>query len=257
MLSEPVAAASDTTPVDTGVRVVGVAVIATLLPVLLKPIAAARPKAALDAGVRVVGVGVIALLAAVKSEAVAAACDGASFHASIAVVLVAVVAALEALRPFGEVKPLDPVAAACDLTAVGAHVRIDAVAVIASLDPIVDLSVAAARRLAGGQALVVLRSVAVIALLKALGVFGKIFTHETVPARSDLTRVGAGIKVRPVAVVAGLTRVHDGVATGLTKTGRRAAVAGLFVAIVTLLKTLSAPLQPATQDPIAATRNAA
>ena len=113
------------------------------------------------------------------------------------------------------------------------------------------LTVAAARDLAVGQAVVGLDRIAVVAVLKAFVVLSEVLAQKSIAAGRRLTRIRARIDVRPIAIIAGLTGVDDGVATSLTNARCRAPVTGFFVAIITLLKTFSAPLKTAPQNTIA------
>jgi hypothetical protein len=140
-------------PVDAGVEVVEVGVIALFDARLDQPVAARGQLAGAEAGVAVLQVGVVALLDPGPHDRVAAARLDAGVQARVGVVIVTIVAGLVALE--------DTVAAGRPGARVGA-VGVDRrVAGLAGADE----AVAAGRRQAGARARVLIVGVGVVALL--------------------------------------------------------------------------------------------
>jgi len=86
-----------------------------------------------------------------------------------------------------------PVAAACGAAVVEAAIDLKTVGVVAVLDAGLDVSIAALRRRAIGQAGIGLHFVGVITGFETSIAFGDVLTHDSIPTASGLTAIRAGI----------------------------------------------------------------
>ena len=209
------------------------------------PVAAPRRLAGVGAGVVGDSVAVIAGFALVHAPVPADLAPTLGV-AAVPDVGVTVIAGFMIAGARWAVSADHPVPADSALAAVGARVGRVTVAVIAGF-ALIDAPVAASLKSALGVAAIARVRVAVIAG------FLTIKAH-TIAADRVLARAGAGVCLDPVAIIAGLPFIDAPVPADHLLTARRAAIAVLDIAVVTLLKARLSRRQVDAHDPIAADR---
>jgi hypothetical protein len=125
----------------------GVAVVASL-PVVHQPITTARSAAIVGAGIEFFSVSVVTFFEARKDQAVAAERRGTGVGTSVLVARISVVALLISKLSFFDILAQQAVAAARQRAGWCAGVQRLQVTIVASLDTLVQLAIAATRRLA-------------------------------------------------------------------------------------------------------------